>query len=135
MTLFDAPSRETCIVRRARTDTPIQALVLMNDETYVEAARGLAERMIEEGGRTPDSRLDFAYRVVLARYPSAAERKILETGLGKRLEHYKANPDAAKKLLSEGDLKNPSNVNPAEEAAYTIAASTILNLDETVTKE
>lgn len=135
MTLFDAPSRETCIVRRARTDTPIQALVLMNDETYVEAARGLAERMIEEGGKTPDSRFGFAYNVVLGRYPSASELKILETGLGRRMEHYKEHPDAAKKLLSEGDLKNPSNVNPAEEAAYTIAASTILNLDETVTKE
>jgi len=135
MTLFDMPSRETCVVRRPRTDTPLQALDMLNDVTYVEASRALALRMIHEGGSTPTSRLNFAFQVVLSRDPSAEEAKVLGDGLAARLTHYKADRADAEKLIAEGDLKNPTNLDPAVIAAYTLAASTILNLDETISKE
>ncbi|MFI5386761.1 MAG: DUF1553 domain-containing protein [Fimbriimonadales bacterium] len=135
MTLFDMPSRETCRVRRARTDTPLQALDMLNDVTYVEASRALALRMIREGGSTPESRLRFAFQVVLARDPSAMEAQILVGGLARRLAHYRADKPAAAKLIKQGDLKNPANLDPTVLAAYTLTASTILNLDEAITKE
>jgi hypothetical protein len=135
MTLFDVPSREVCVIMRARTDTPMQALTLENDVTYVEAARGLAMRMLKQGGTTPDARLAFGFDTVLNRVPSTAEMAILRAGLQKRLAYYHKDADAAKKLISEGDLKNDPALNPADVAAYTVAASTMLNLDETVTKE
>jgi len=135
MTLFDMTARETCRVRRARTNTPLQALVLLNDVTYFEAARVLANRMIKEGGATPKDRLNFAYEWTISRPPSAEETQILEEGINRRLAHYRQNPAAAKKLISDGDAKNDPKIDPAELAAYTVAASTILNLDETLTKE
>ena len=135
MTLFDMSTRETCRVRRARTDTPLQALDMLNDVTYVEAARALAQRMIEEGGKTPGARLKFAYRTVLSRDPSVQESRILTTGLARRITHYQAHKADAVKLVGEGDLKNPSNLDSTTLAAYTLVASTILNLDETITKE
>jgi hypothetical protein len=135
MTLFDAPSRETCVVRRARTDTPLQALVLMNDETYVEAARGLAQRMIEKGGSSVKGRIDYAFRTVLARDPQPDELQILSREIARHEKHYQGDVKDAKKLISIGDLKADPKLPPAEVAAYTLVASTILNLDETLTKE
>jgi hypothetical protein len=135
MTLFDMSTRETCRVRRARTSTPLQALNMLNDVTYVEAARALGQRMLQEGGSSAESRLKFAYRVVLAREPSVQENKILTAGLARRLAHYKTHKAEAIKLIGEGDLKNPSHLDPSSLAAYTLVASTILNLDETLTKE
>jgi hypothetical protein len=135
MILFDMPARETCRVMRSRTDTPLQALVLMNDETFVEAARVLAQRMLSDGGPTPKSRVAFAFRNALARLPTRAETAILLAGLDRRLAKYRRNPQAAKDLLRIGDAKTNANVDPAELAAYTATASVILNLDETVTKE
>jgi len=135
MTLFDMSTRETCRVRRARTNTPLQALVLLNDVTYLESARVLANRMIREGGVSPKSRIDFAYESVLSRPASAQEARILESSLQRRLAHFRQNPSAAKKLISDGDAKNAPGVNPSELAAYTVLASTILNLDETLSKE
>lgn len=135
MLLFDVPSRETCRVRRPRTNTPLQALDLMNDVTYVEAARALAIRMLREGGSTPTSRLRFAYGVVLGRLPSRAELGILEKALTRGAAHYRKDPAAAKALISLGDLKNPVGMDSATLAAYTLCASTLLNLDETITKE
>ena len=135
MTLFDMSTRETCRVRRARTDTPLQALDMLNDVTYIEAARALGQRMLVEGGASTESRLKFAFRVVLARDPSPQEAKILTSGFARRLAHYQANKADAVKLIGDGDLKNPSSLDPANLAAYTLVASTILNLDETITKE
>jgi hypothetical protein len=135
MTLFDMPSRETCRMRRPRTDTPLQALDMLNDVTYVEASRALALRMLKEGGSTLESRLKFAYQVVLARNPSTEEAAILSSGFAKRLAHYQSDKADAMKLIKEGDLKNPPNLDPAVLAAYTLTASTILNLDEAITKE
>ena len=135
MTLFDMSTRETCRVRRARTSTPLQALNMLNDVTYIEAARALAQRMLQEGGTSVSSRLKFAFRVVLARNPSDQEANILTAGFARRLAHYKSNFNEAKKLIGEGDLANPSHLDPSSLAAYTLVASTILNLDETLTKE
>jgi hypothetical protein len=135
MTLFDVPGRETCRVRRARTDTPLQALVLLNDVTYLEAARGLATRMLEHGGANAANRLAYGYESLLARDPSKQEIAVLSAGIDKRLARYRANPKAAEKLVTIGDLPNDPKIDKPTLAAYTIAASTMLNLDETLTKE
>lgn len=135
MLLFDVPSRETCRVRRPRTNTPLQALDLMNDVTYVEAARALAIRMLREGGASAASRLRFAFGVVLGRDPSSTELAILRKALARGVSHYRKDPSAAKALLALGDLKNPVGMESTTLAAYTLCASTLLNLDETITKE
>ncbi|HEY3781266.1 MAG TPA: DUF1553 domain-containing protein [Fimbriimonadaceae bacterium] len=135
MTVFDVPSREVCLIMRARTDTPMQALTLMNDVTFVEASRALAMRMLREGGSTEDSQIAFGFNVVLSRLPSAQELGILKAGLKKRLAMYKKDESAAKKLITEGDLKNDPKYDPAVIAAYTLTASTLFNLDEAVTKQ
>jgi cytochrome c553 len=135
MTLFDVPSRETCRVVRARTDTPLQALDLLNDVTYLEASRALAQRMIKFGGSSASSRIDYGFSSLLGRMPTQRETAIIDASLAHRLALYRAHPDQAKKLISQGDLANDSHLNPAEIAAYTVTASTLLNLDETVTKE
>jgi hypothetical protein len=135
LTLFDVPGRETCRVRRSRTNTPLQALVLENDVTYVEAARVLAQRMLTEGGATPESRIAYAYRHVLGRRPTPQETRVLTAGLAKRLAKYRADQPAATKLVSLGDYPRDPKLDVSELAAYTVAASVILNLDETITKE
>jgi hypothetical protein len=135
MLLFDSPSREYCAVRRSRSNTPLQALTLLNEITFVEAARVLAQHMLEEGGKTPDQRITYAFRRATAREPSAHELRVLASGLDKRLQKYRANPDAARKLIGQGDAKPDEKLDPEELAAYTVAASVILNLDETVTRE
>lgn len=135
MLLFDMPSREICQVKRARTDTPLQALALMNEVTFVEASRVLAQHMIEQGGATPASRIDFAYRRALGRDATDAEKAVLIPGLLARLDRYRHDPDAAKKLITEGQTPPDPRADPAELAAYTMTASVILNLDQTITKE
>jgi hypothetical protein len=135
MSLFDVPGRDTCRVRRARTDTPLQALALLNDETFVEASRVLAQRMLFEGGATPATRITYAFRRAVGRRPDAAELRILTGGVQKRLARYRAHPDAALKLVSIGDAPRDAKLNVSELAAYTTVASVILNMDETITKE
>jgi hypothetical protein len=131
---FDAPDRETCTVRRARTNTPLQALILLNDPTYVEASRKLAERMLTEGGPTADERITFAFRLATARKPSARELAVLRKILNRQMAIYEQDHDAAKKLLSVGESPRDEKLDIAELAAWTTLASVILNLDETVTK-
>jgi hypothetical protein len=133
--LFDAPSREVCLVKRSRTNTPLQALALLNEVTFVEAARVLAERMLTEGGSAPEQRIAYAFRRATARPPSAAELRVLADGLGRRLMRYRSNPEAARKLLGVGDSGHDPRIDAVELAAYTMTASVILNLDETITKE
>jgi hypothetical protein len=135
MMVFDMPSRELCTVRRGRTNTPLQALTLLNDATYIEAARVLAERMIRDGGTDAPSRIAYAYRRVLGREPSAAECAVLSEGLAARMEKLRDQPEQAKKIVSHGEFPRAADVNATELAAYTLTASVILNLDETVTKE
>jgi len=131
---FDAPDRETCVVQRDRTTTPLQALVLMNDPTYVEAARFLAERMMKEAGAHSKDRITFAFRLALSRKPADAEIRILAELFEKQLRRFRANSDEALKLLSVGEAKRDEKLDLAELAAWTSVASMILNLDETVTK-
>jgi hypothetical protein len=135
MMTFDAAGRETCIVRESRTNTPLQALTLMNEVTYVEAARVLAERMLTEGGRTPEERITLAFRLATARKPSTAELKILLGGLRQYLDEYRANRKAALELVSAGEWPRNPKLDGGELAAFTAVASLILNLDETITKE
>ncbi|MBI1334907.1 MAG: DUF1553 domain-containing protein [Armatimonadetes bacterium] len=135
MLLFDVPSRETCRVHRARTDTPLQALTLMNDETYVEAARVLAERMIKEGGATPEGRIKVGFERVLSRMPTDAELKLMAANVKKRVAHFKGDSAAATKLIETGASPVDKTIDPSELAAYTLTASTLLNLDETLNKD
>jgi hypothetical protein len=131
---FDAPDRETCTVQRDRTSTPLQALVLMNDPTYVEAARFLAQRMMTEASPTPAERITYAFRLALARRPSDAEVKVLSGLFEKQRMRFAAQPEETLKLLGIGEAKRNEALDPTELAAWTAVASMILNLDETVTK-
>ncbi|GAB4142567.1 MAG: DUF1553 domain-containing protein [Planctomycetaceae bacterium] len=135
MTTFDGTAREFCIVRRARTNTPLQALALLNDVTFVEAARVLAQRMMTKAGRSPQSRITFAFRRATGRKPNPQELKILVAGYHAHLRSYQRNIPAAEKLISTGEYPRNKKLNPAKHAAYTAIASIILNLDEVVTKE
>ena len=131
---FDAPDRETCTVRRARTNTPLQALVLMNDPTYVEAARKFAERILLEGGSTPDERITFAFRLATARQPAPRELNVLRRVFEQQLARFNADPAAATKLIAVGESARNEQLPNAELAAWSMVANVILNLDETVTK-
>jgi hypothetical protein len=131
---FDAPDRETCTVRRARTNTPLQALVLMNDPTYVEAARKFAERILLEGGATADEQITFAFRLAVARKPTPREQIVLRRVFEQQLARFNADPAAATKLLSVGESPRNEQLPVAELAAWSAVANVILNLDETVTK-
>lgn len=133
LTTFDAPSREKYCTRRERTDTPLQALVTMNDPAYVEAARHLGARMIE-GGKGPEERLDFGFRLVTSRLPSSSEKEVLKRALEKNLSRYQNRPDDAKKLIAVGESPVNEKLDPSEFAAYTMVASLMLNLDETLNK-
>jgi hypothetical protein len=129
---FDSPTRETCVVRETRTNTPLQALNLMNDTIYLEASRKLAERML---ARPASERLDWALRVVLARAPRHGESGLLQQALAKFSAYYSAHPDAAEVFLKQGDSpRNPGFAAP-ELAAYTGVASLLMNMDEAITKE
>ena len=135
MMTFDATDRETCTVRETRTNTPLQALNLMNDVTYVEASRKLAERMMTEGGATPDERIAHGFRLALARTARPKERGVLRGVFERFRDKYADDPDAAAKLLAEGESDYDESLDKAELAAYAGIASLILNLDEAVTKE
>jgi hypothetical protein len=135
MLTFDAAGREACSVRETRTNTPLQALNLMNDVAYVEAARALAQRMLTEGGRSPAERLTFAFRLATARPPRAEEIDVLQAGLERHLRHYVGNREAALRLVSAGESPRDERLDVAELAAYTAMANLILNLDEVITKQ
>lgn len=130
---FDAPSREKYCTRRERTDTPLQALVTMNDPCYVEAARHLGARMIKHG-KTERERLTHGFRIVTARPPTPAELSVLHESLAKFYAKFQAEFEAAKKLTSVGESPVDKELNPSEQAAYTMLASLLLNLDETLNK-
>jgi Protein of unknown function (DUF1553) len=135
MVTFDAADRETCIVQTTRTNTPLQALDLMNDVTYLEASRKLAERMMKEGGSSPASRIDYAFRLATARPARAKEIEVLLTAFQQYERKYKTQPEAAAKFMSEGKSPRDASLNASELASYGAVASLILNLDETITKQ
>ena len=134
MQIFDATAREQCTVRETRTNTPLQALNLMNDVTYLEAARLLAERIIKEGGATPAQRLTWAFRLATSRVPDAVERETLLENLTSQLDWYRGHPSDAAKLLLGGERRNDASLASSELAAYTVTASLLINLDEVITK-
>jgi hypothetical protein len=131
---FDAPNREQCTTLRERSNTPLQALQLMNDTQQFEAARALAERMLTEGGSDAAQRIAFACRTVLSRTPDADETKILQQQLVAHLDRYAKDEAAARKVIAHGESKPRAELKPSELAAYTMVANTVLNLDETVNR-
>jgi Protein of unknown function (DUF1553)/Protein of unknown function (DUF1549)/Planctomycete cytochrome C len=135
MMIFDVPFREVCSMRRSRSNTPLQALNLMNDPTYVEASRFLAQRMIQEGGESTESRITYGFRLLLARTPSSQELKILMDAVERTRIDFDQDNEAASQLLSVGESKHSEAISNAELAVYTSLASTLLNLDETITRE
>jgi hypothetical protein len=132
---FDAAGREACNVRDTRTNTPLQALNLLNDVTYVEAARVLAGRVLREGGTSDDERLRLLFRLAIARVPVPAELAVLRAGLERHRTHFSSNRKAAEQLLRAGESPRDAGLDVAEHAAYTATASVVLNLDEAITKE
>lgn len=134
MMTFDATTREMCTVRRARTNTPLQALTLMNDITYVEASRSLAERMIKEGGAEVEGRVIRGLRLVIGRVPTEQELTVLRSAVSGYKKQFAENPKSAQQLIGIGKSEAATDINANELATWTALASVILNLDETVTR-
>jgi hypothetical protein len=134
MLIFDAPSREKCVLRRSRTNTPLQALVTMNDPQFVEAARVLAEQALKQGGATLDEQITFAYRRVTGLQPSALVLETLKQSHASELEVFAADSERAKKLLAIGESKRDEALDAAQHAALSVICSMILNLDVTLTR-
>jgi len=131
---FDAPDREKCSARRTITNTPLQALLLMNDPTYLEASRALAQRDLKEAPANEEQRIRYAFRLVTERDPSTKESDVLAKLYEKERAHYESHKDAAEKLITIGESKPDAHLDPTDLAAWTMVASTILNMDEAVTK-
>ena len=134
MQILDAPSREVCVVRRERTNTPKAALLLMNDIQHMEAAVQLAQRMMTEGGKHASERITYGFRLATARRPDSEEMAVFQEMYRDMLSEYNADPQAADRLLSIGESSKDSSLAASELAAWTMVANTILNLDETITK-
>jgi len=134
MDILNAPSRQVCTVRRERTDTPLQALVTLNDPQFVEAARHLAELTLTQGGQKPDARIDFMAQRLIARPLKDSEKRIVEAGLKNLLTHYERSPADAEKLLGVGESKPDANLDRPTLAAYTMVANQLMNLDEVLNK-
>ena len=132
---FDAPTREECTAERTRSNIPQQALVLLNDPTYVEAARALAERVLRQGGQSPRDRIGWAFAHVTSRPPEAREFAVLEELLGKQADHYAKDQDAARKLVSIGQRPIPRDLDTTELAAWTEVARVLLNLHESINRD
>jgi len=132
---FDSANRESCVVRETRTNTPLQALNLMNDVTFLEAARLVGERMLKEGGSDDAARLRHGFRLVMARAPSASEEQVLTDSLRFHRDYFAGNPSEVKSYLGHGDRRHDPALDGREVAAFASVASLILNLDEAVTKE
>ncbi|MBL8827517.1 MAG: DUF1553 domain-containing protein, partial [Planctomycetaceae bacterium] len=135
MSNFDGPNREQFCTRRERSNTPLQALQLMNDVQHFEAARALAERTIREGGGDADSRVRYLYRVVLSRQPTERELKLVRQAFETQLKLYQADPKSAEQAIRVGESQPQGVAPPVETAAWTLTANLVLNLDETVTRQ
>jgi hypothetical protein len=135
MANFDSPNREVCTVSENRTNTPLQALNLMNDVAFLEASRKLAERMLQEGGSSVAARIDYGFELLLSRAPRSGERQILLDTFEAFDTKYRTNPKAAENYLSYGEAVRNTSLDAADLAAYTTVANLIFNLDEAVTKE
>jgi hypothetical protein len=134
MQVFDAPNRDYCVVRRDRTNTPLQALLTMNDVQFVESARVMAARSLE-GRLTERERLVRLFRSAVTRHPHDDELAVLRGSLDRFRRLYAAQPELAADLLRFGEMPDPSHADAAEQAAWTMVCNQILNLDEFVMKE
>ena len=134
MNILDAPSREACTVRRERTNTPMQALMLMNDPQFFEAARAFAERAIKEGGETPEARVAYLFEMATARLPKPVEEELLLKTYQAHYQELEADPEAAKALITVGESAPHEALDAVEVAAWTMIANLILNLDEVLNK-
>jgi Protein of unknown function (DUF1553)/Protein of unknown function (DUF1549)/Planctomycete cytochrome C/Concanavalin A-like lectin/glucanases superfamily len=134
MDAFDAPTRDTACTRRQRTDTPLQALVTMDDPQWVEASRALAQRLIEQGGKQPEQRIKYLSDLVLSHDPSPQMESVLQQSLSQMEQHYTADPAAARDLVAVGEKPRDPAIPPPELAAWTMVVSEVLNLDETLNK-
>jgi hypothetical protein len=132
---FDATSREECTAERARSNIPQQALVLLNDPSYVEAARAFAVRVIREGGGLPGERVAWAFETATSRKPADKETAVLLGLLARHADHYRRDSEAAKKLLAVGQWPAPADLDPSELASWTSVARVLLNLHETITRD
>lgn len=135
MTLFDSPAREVCTVKRSRTNTPLQALALLNEVTYTEAARKVGERMMRDGGATPSERLRLGFRLATGRLPREDELAVLLDGWNADLARFQAAPESARQYLAVGVSQIPADLEPVQLAAYALSANVLLNLDEVITRE
>jgi hypothetical protein len=131
---FDAPTREECTASRVISNTPMQALVLLNDTEYVEAGRAFGELVLKLGGKTTDTRITYAFRNALTRDPTPAEIPIIKRLYDSQRARYAADRPAAEKLLAIGDHPRPAELDVVELAAWTEVARAILNLHETITR-
>ena len=134
LTIFDAPTREKCSLTRSRTNTPLQALVTLNDVQFVEASRALAERALKQGGETLDAQIDYAYRLAAGVRPKSFVREILKQAYHDELKLFQADKERATKLISTGESPRDETLDPAIHAAMSIVTSMILNLDEVLTR-
>ena len=134
MDIFNAPCREVCTVRRERTNTPLQALVTLNDIQYVESARFLAQRAIKEGGQAPESRIDFIARRVVARPFKPAELIVIKRSLADLTNFYAAHSKEASELITTGETKPDAAIKPDTLAAWTMLTNQLMNLDEVLNK-
>ena len=134
MLTFDATSREVCVVKRQPTATPLQALVLMNDPQYVEAARALAQHAIHDAGPSLDDQATYIFRSLTGRRPGERELEILESLYREQYDEFRSGRSDANKLLAVGDTPPDRAIDPAECAALTVLAQAVMNYDETVMK-
>src|SRR5262249_14856216 len=134
MDILNAPSREFCTVRRERTNTPLQALVTLNDPQFIEAARHLAQTTLKEGGDATEARLDFLARKLMARPLRVEEVRVVRGVLDDLLAHYQANPKDAQKLVSVGESRAEAALNVPTLAAWTMVVNQMMNLDEVLNK-
>jgi hypothetical protein len=132
---FDSANREACVVRESRTNTPLQALDLMNDVQFLEAARLIGQRMMKEGGNSADKRLQYGFRLVTGRRPAASEEGILQESLQYHLDYFRDKKDAIREFLKQGEARTDPGLDQRELAAYTSVASLLLNMDEAVTRQ
>lgn len=133
--MYDVASRQVCSVRQARTNTPLQSLTILNDVTYIEAARSLAERVLSNAEIKPEERVERMFRMLTAHHPTAAELQVLTASLAQLQQQSAADTATADKLIRLGESKPNDKLPAAELAAYTSLATLLLNLDETLSKE
>jgi hypothetical protein len=133
MLIFDAADRGSCTVKRQTTSTPLQALVLLNDPQYLEAARVLAGRMIREGGDTPEKQLGYGFRLLTGREPNKEELSLITRLYQEELDNYTESPAKAREYLSIGNHTTQLQIAPAQLAALAVTAHAVMNTDEAYT--